>query len=82
MLRIVLLGILLIIVARLFWRVMDGVIEGMGGRLPRGGDVAIKLRRDPICGTLVVPDASLSLTTGGTTRYFCSEKCRNEFLAR
>ena len=82
MLRIILLGVLLLIVARLFWRMMDGVLEGMSGRLPRGVDPNITLRRDPICGTLVVPGSSLSLTAGGVTRYFCSEKCRNEVLAR
>jgi YHS domain-containing protein len=82
MVRILLLGILLIIAARLFWRMMDGVLEGMSGRLPRGVNPNIKLRRDPICGTLVVPDSSLALTADGVTRYFCSEKCRDEYLAR
>jgi YHS domain-containing protein len=81
MLRIILLGVLLIIVARIFWRVVDGIIEGASGgrREVRAG---VKLQRDPVCGTYVAPSSALSLTAGGTTQYFCSEKCRNEYLAR
>ncbi|MGH9347186.1 MAG: hypothetical protein ACRD26_07950 [Vicinamibacterales bacterium] len=81
MLRIILLAILLMIVARIFWRVVDGIIEGVSGerRQVRPGG---RLQRDPVCGTYVSPGSALSLTAGGTTQYFCSEKCRNEYLAR
>ena len=81
MFRIILLGVLLIILARMFWRVVDGIIEGASGqrRQVRAG---VKLQRDPVCGTYVAPGTALSLTSGGTTQYFCSEKCRNEYLAR
>jgi YHS domain-containing protein len=82
MLRVILLGILLIIVARIFWRMVDGIIEGASGRPPGQVRSGVKLQRDPICGTYVSPGSALSLTAGGTTRYFCSEKCRNEYLAR
>lgn len=82
MFRIILLGVLLIIVARLFWRLVDGVIEGASGRTRREVRAGVKLRRDPVCGTYVAPASALSLTSGGTTQYFCSEKCRNEYLAR
>jgi YHS domain-containing protein len=82
MLRIILIAILLIIVARLFWRVIDGIIEGVSGRPLREVRGRVKLQRDPVCGTYVAPGSALSLTAGGTTQYFCSEKCRNEYLAR
>ena len=36
MLRIVLLLVLVVFVARAFWRVVDGVVEGVTGRPPRG----------------------------------------------
>lgn len=81
MLRVILFAILLIILARLFWRVVDAIIEGAGGttrQSKRGG----KLERDPVCGTFVAPTSALSLTAGGATQYFCSERCRDEFLAR
>ena len=79
MLRIVLIGLLLIFIARAFWRVIDGIIEGTTGK--RKGEIksGMKLMRDPVCGTHVVAGASLSFTTSGSTYYFCSEKCRNEY---
>jgi YHS domain-containing protein len=82
MLRFILLGILILIVARLFWRVVDGVIEGASGQPRRQVRSGVKLHRDPVCGTFVSPGSALSLASGGTTHYFCSEKCRNEYLAR
>jgi YHS domain-containing protein len=82
MLRLVLLLVLLIIVARIFWRLVDGVIEGVSGRPPRQVKRGVKLERDPVCGTFVTPGSALSLTARGSTRYFCSEKCRNEYVSR
>jgi YHS domain-containing protein len=82
--RIILLGILLIVIARAFWRLMDGIIEAAGGtsrRRSSAGAAAVKLVRDPVCGTFVAPGTSLSLTSGGATHYFCSEDCRRKFKA-
>jgi len=81
-LRVILLGILLLIVARMFWRVMDGILEGVSGKPRRQVRSGVKLQRDPVCGTFVKPGSVPSLTAGGTTHYFCSEKCRNEYVAR
>ena len=85
MLRFLLLGILLIVVARLFWRLMDAVIAGARGGEPgrrSGRAPAVKLVRDPVCGTYVAPRAALSLPAAGGTHYFCSEQCRAEFRTR
>ena len=82
MLRAILILVLLMIVARLFWRVVDAAIAAAKGEPPRKVQSGVKLVRDPVCGTFVAPGSALSLTTGGTTRYFCSEKCRNEYIAR
>jgi YHS domain-containing protein len=82
--RLVLLGLLLFVVAWAFWRMIDGIIAGLGG-LPqrRGGDApSVKLVRDPVCGTWVAPKPSLSVTARGTTHYFCSEECRGQFRKR
>jgi YHS domain-containing protein len=81
MLRILLLGILLIFVARAFWRIFDGVLEAAGGTTRRGRSQApaVKLVRDPVCGTHVAQRPALSVTAGGTTHYFCSEECRAKF---
>jgi YHS domain-containing protein len=90
--RVILIALLLILVARAFWSVVDGIIEAAGGggssprrrhRQQRGPAApAVKLARDPICGTHVPTDGSVSLTTRGETYYFCSEACRNAFQQR
>ena len=83
MLRILLIGILLVVVARAFWRVMDGVIEAAGGTTrSKGRAPAVKLERDPVCGTYVSPTKSPALRIGGQTIYFCSDKCRREWERR
>jgi YHS domain-containing protein len=82
MLRVLLMGVLLMLIARAFWRVVDGVIAGASGAPPRGRQpraAAVKLVRDPVCGTFVAPGSALSLTSGGQTHYFCSEACRAKF---
>ncbi len=81
MLRFLLLGILLILIARTFWRVMDGVIEAAGGKGKPGRTPAraVKLQRDPVCGTYVTPSPALSLASGDSMVYFCSDACRDTY---
>ncbi len=85
MLRIILLFILIAFVARAFWRVLDGVLDGM--RSGPGADAAarpparsVQMARDPVCGTYVVPDRAVVLTAGGNTLHFCSTGCRDAYL--
>jgi YHS domain-containing protein len=82
LLRFILIAVLLLVVARLFWRVVDGLIEGVTGEPRRRVKPGVKLVRDPVCGTFVAPGESPSLTRGGRTHYFCSDKCRDEYHAR
>jgi uncharacterized protein len=81
MTRVILLAILFIVVARIFWRVFDGVLAG--ARTPshssRPPASPVKLVRDPVCGTFVAPGTALSLTASGSTHYFCSDACRESF---
>lgn len=79
MARFILITILLIIVGRLFWRVMDGILEGARNQPRREVKSGVRLVRDPVCGTYVAPKSALSVTAGGGTHYFCSEKCLAEF---
>ena len=37
--------------------------------------------KDPVCGTYVTPNDSPAVTSGPETFYFCSEDCRDKFLA-
>ncbi len=80
MIRFLLLAILVLIAARVFWVVMDGILEAMGGKGPKR-QTPVKLVRDPVCGTYVAPASAVSLTAGGETLYFCSEECRSKYRA-
>jgi len=78
--RYLLIAILVLLIARAFWRLIDGIMEAAGGTTrSRAKSPAVKLVRDPVCGTFVAPGTSLSLTARGATHYFCSEQCRAEF---
>jgi YHS domain-containing protein len=80
--RVILLAVLLLTVAWAFWRLVDGVIETFGGtatKRKRRGGPAVKLARDPVCGTWVSPSNARYLQSGSTTHYFCSEDCRKKF---
>jgi YHS domain-containing protein len=35
---------------------------------------------DPVCGTYVVPGKALQLARGRETLYFCSDKCRDQWV--
>ena len=85
MIRWLLLAILFLFIAHAFWKVVDNVIEAAGGTPRRGRrpqTPSVRLFRDPVCGTHVAPHNELSLTAGGTTYYFCSERCRAEYRRR
>ena len=83
MTRVALFAILLLTLAWAFWRLVDGVIETFGGtdktRRKRRNAPAVKLVRDPVCGTWVPPN---NAQAGSATHYFCSDRCRAEFQKR
>ena len=83
MLRVILLLILVALVARTFWRVIDGLIEGMSGRGATNATTrSTPLVRDPVCGTWVLPKGDLSLTDGRQQVFFCSPACRDRYRSR
>lgn len=73
--------ILIILVIRALWRLIAGIARGLedGSGGARRGDSAVALARDPVCGTYVVPGRALAARDGALVRYFCSERCRDEF---
>jgi YHS domain-containing protein len=83
--RALLLLLLFIFIARAVWRLVQGVMQGASGtpqgRAPGRANPSVKMARDPVCGTFVVPGKALSLVTRGETIYFCSEKCRSQYGA-
>jgi hypothetical protein len=84
MVRFILLLILLTIAARLFWRLVDGIIEGATGRSTSGPtrSPGVPMVRDPVCGTFVLPDRAVTLIDGRQRIHFCSEGCRDKYRAR
>jgi uncharacterized protein len=72
--------VLLILVVRMLWRLLSGIVEGAAG-LPAGRrrDTAVPLVRDPVCGTYVVRSRALTAGSGASLQYFCSERCRAEY---
>ena len=79
MFRILLWVVLLFVVVRLAWRLLGGVFQGLGYQRGGPGKESVGLVRDPICGMFVVPSTALTSGSGSATRYFCSEKCRQEY---
>ena len=86
MVRIVLFLILFILIARAFWRVVDNVVAAASGK-PHGTGTGrplagAKMVRDPVCGTFVLPERSVSIADGRGRAYFCSEACRDKYRAK
>jgi hypothetical protein len=86
MLRILLILVLLIFAIRAVWRLLSGVIDGIVGRqgsaAPTGSVKSVKMERDPVCGTFVVPHKALTLSDGRDRLYFCSAACRDAYRAK
>ena len=85
MVRALLLFLLFLLILRAVWRLLGGIIHGAVSAGPATGQrpaapPAVKMARDPICGTYVVPGKALELAKGRETMYFCSDRCRDEWL--
>lgn len=77
--------LLLLIVLRLVFRFVAGVLEGLRQppRVSRGHRAArakaVPLAKDPVCGTYVVRDRALTSGAGNDQQFFCSDRCRDEW---
>jgi len=81
--------LLRLLVVGLLIRLVMGTLSTLAPRRPSspsrssaGSQKRGVLVRDPVCGTYVEPSHALSARTGQATTYFCSERCRREFLER
>ena len=90
MARFILLSILLSFLLRSASRLWKGIVRGMQGeqspgdsarRGARSPQLSVQMERDPICGTFVVPDRAVALSTGRERLYFCSTECRDKYRA-
>ena len=78
MVRIALVLILFVLIARAFWRVVDGIVEGLSGQpsAPRG---SVQMVRDPVCGAFVLPGRAIAIDVGARRVFFCSTECRDKY---
>ena len=81
MLRLALLLILFIFIARAFGRVVDGVIEGVSGKGATPARPGVQMVRDPVCGTFLLRDRAVTLTDRRQQVFFCSTTCRDKYKA-
>jgi YHS domain-containing protein len=73
--------LLLLILLRLLWTLILGIVRGATEPSGRKRADGVHLVRDPICGTFIVPARALPLSRDGATQYFCSERCRQRYLS-
>jgi YHS domain-containing protein len=83
-LRVLLLFVMALLALRAVGRFMGGLSQGARSASPgqRAPASPVKMAKDPVCGTFVVPGKAISATAGGSTVWFCSERCRDEFARR
>ena len=69
--------LIILLIIRVVWRVVAGMLSGAPRRpqVTRG----VPLARDPVCGIFVVQARALTTGSGDSTTYFCSEACRAEY---
>ena len=71
-----LIGVLLV---RVVWGFVAGLVRGATEPKQRSGGRAVALVRDPVCGTFIEPARAIEARVGSTIHYFCSESCRARF---
>ena len=80
MLRVIIFLVLIYLVARAVWRLIYGIAEGLSGARDAQPPSAVPLARDPVCGTYVVPTRALTSGSGTDVQFFCSERCREQWV--
>lgn len=78
--------IVLILIIRFVVRMFSGALGRRAGvpRQPKRPPERIggTLVQDPQCGTYLPQDRAITVVKGGSTAYFCSAKCRDEWASR
>ena len=81
MFRLALFIILSIFIARAFWRLVDGVIEGLSARPAGAGRefAASRWLATRCAAHILVPDNSVAVVDGRKQVFFCSTVCRDKY---
>ena len=82
--RVILYLFLVLLVARALRQLFGGLAQGMRGDAhpSRRVDQGVRMARDPVCGTFVIPAGALAVRDADGLHHFCSAKCRDAFVAR
>lgn len=75
---------LLFLAVWLLFRWLVRLLGAASGRRPAGSAREMHggtMKRDPVCGTYVALEVSFPEPGEGTTLYFCSERCRQQYRA-
>lgn len=81
--RVIVYVLIVLIALRLLRQLLNGVAQGMRGVGPsRRMDQGVRMVRDPVCGTFVIPANALAVRDADGVHHFCSDKCRDAFVAR
>ena len=83
MTRFLLIVLAILLAVRALFRLLGGIVEGPApAPRSRGANRGELMVRDPVCGTFVVRARAVTSGRDDDVRYFCSEKCRREYLSR
>jgi YHS domain-containing protein len=77
--RAVLWGVVTTALLSFVRRWVSGANRMMNGQQPERFSPAIRLYRDPVCGTYVSPEISIQLEKSGHITHFCSAQCRERY---
>ena len=72
--------LLAVLVIRVVWYFVSGLITGVRKQSPSSTEDSVALVKDPVCGTYIRRVDALSFRAGQETHYFCSERCQQAFM--
>jgi YHS domain-containing protein len=80
--------VLLLIVRFVVTMIRQAALYSKGGPKPAAGRskrqperIGGTLVQDPQCGTYLPKERAIAVTSGGSTQYFCSDKCRHAWTS-
>ncbi len=76
--------VIALLVARALRGFFAGISQGLSGQPapPRRKQQSVRMARDPVCGTFVIPGTALAVRDAQGLHHFCSDKCRDAFVAK
>jgi YHS domain-containing protein len=76
-LNLVLIAIVIAVLYKYLWKTSSGKDKKFQGK---SNFPLEAMHRDPICGTYIPESQAISLKVKQDTIYFCSEKCKTQFI--